>query len=149
MKHRKVMYLTNFIFNCTFFHIAFYHHKQIAEFDNNWFIFKNWKRQSCRDSFPWKNGPWFIRIAPFLKIWWKAIWKKNHLNIKLLNTLFFYFLNVFIKNNIFSNPLNNNIAILESKIMYFCLRPNFSWPNYLILIKWILICWKYIKIKST
>ena len=32
-----------------------------------------------------------------------------------------------------NNPFNNNIAILESKIIYFYLRPNFSWLNYNIL----------------
>ena len=52
-------------------------YKQIAEFDNNWFIFKNCKRSSCRKSFPWKNKPRFIRIAPFLKIWYEAMWKKT------------------------------------------------------------------------
>ena len=29
--------------------------KQIAEFDNNWFIFENWKWLSCRESFSWKS----------------------------------------------------------------------------------------------
>ena len=27
-------------------------YKQIAKFDNNWIIFKNWKRSSCREYFP-------------------------------------------------------------------------------------------------
>ena len=27
------------------------------------FIFKNWKRWSCRESFVWKIDSWFIRIA--------------------------------------------------------------------------------------
>ena len=53
-------------------------YKQIANFENNWLIFKYWKRSSYN-------------------------------------------------NNLF----NKNIAILESKIMYFYLRPNFPWPNYL------------------
>ena len=30
-------------------------YKQIAEFDNNLFIFKHWKRLSCRESFPSKS----------------------------------------------------------------------------------------------
>ena len=30
-------------------------YKQIAEFDNNWFIFENWKQLSCKESFPWKS----------------------------------------------------------------------------------------------
>ena len=37
--------------------------KQIAEFDNNLFIFENWKWLSCRESFSLKSDLSFIRIA--------------------------------------------------------------------------------------
>ena len=30
-------------------------YKQIAEFENNLFIFENWKCLSCRESFSWKS----------------------------------------------------------------------------------------------
>ena len=30
-------------------------YKQIVEFDNNLFIFENWKWLSCRESFSWKS----------------------------------------------------------------------------------------------
>ena len=48
---------------------------QIAEFDNNLFIFENRKRSSCREYFFEKNEPWFIRTATFLKIWLEVIRK--------------------------------------------------------------------------
>ena len=69
------------------------------------FIFKNWKRSSCRESFSLKNEPWFIRIASFLKIWLEAI----------------------------IIAINNNIATVKSKIIYFCLRSNFRDRTTLIL----------------
>ena len=51
-------------------------YEHIAEFSNNLFILENWKRLNCRESFFWKNDPWFIRITSFSKIWYKAIKKK-------------------------------------------------------------------------
>ena len=38
-------------------------HEQIAEFDNNLFIFENWKWLSCRESFSWKSDLHSIKIA--------------------------------------------------------------------------------------
>ena len=46
---------------------------------------------------------------------------------------------IFLYKIIFSllnNPFKNNIAILESKLMYFCLRPNFSLLNLFAAIKY-------------
>ena len=39
-------------------------------------ISENWERQSCEDSFTWKNDSWFIRIVSFCKIWYEAIRNK-------------------------------------------------------------------------
>ena len=39
----------------------------MAGFDDNQFIFENWKQSCCKESIPWKNDPWFIRIASFFK----------------------------------------------------------------------------------
>ena len=41
------------------------------------FIFKNWERKTCEDSFPCKNDSWFIRIASFCKIWYEVEGKET------------------------------------------------------------------------
>ena len=66
-------------------------YKQIAEFENNWFIFQNWKRLSYRESFPWKSDSLFIRITSFFKIWYEAIRKKVAIAIAILKSKIIYF----------------------------------------------------------
>ena len=103
-------------------------YKQIAEFDINLFILENWKRLSCRESFTWKNYPWFIRITSFFKIWYETIRKKVRVKIKFVNCIIIFCFKFFpwklisfLSNDLF----NNNISVLESKIIYFCLTSNF------------------------
>ena len=61
--------------------------------------------------------------------------EKNHLKIKFVKYITFLWFKWFLQKIIFSllnDPFNNNIAILESKIIYFCLRPNFRGRTTLI-----------------
>ena len=83
--------------------------------NNNWFIVKNWKRSSPKGSFPWKNDPWFIRIAPFFEISLRAIREKFWVKLFICFKFLVWKMIFLLLNYLF----NDNIAIFESKIIYF------------------------------
>ena len=122
-------------------------YKQRAEFDNSWFIFTNQKLSSYRVSFPGKNDPWFIRIASISKIWLEAIRNKVRAKIKFINKIIFlcfkFFSWIF---SLFKDPFNDKIAIFGSKIIYFCLRPNFRECS--TLTQFLLKCSIILKVAS-
>ena len=77
-----------------------------------------------------KNDSWLIRIASFCKILYEAIRKKVQQKYKFVKYFIFRHFKFFSLKIIFSlsNELfNNNIAILESEIIYFYPRSNFRW----------------------
>ena len=69
-----------------------------------------------------------MRIVLFLKLWYETIRNKFQVKIKFIKCIIFLHLKFFSWKIIFSfsnYPFNNNIAILESKIIYFFLRSIF------------------------
>ena len=52
-------------------------------------ILENWKLLSCEDSFFWQNGPWFIIIASFCKIWYEGTRKKVRVEMKFFECILF------------------------------------------------------------
>ena len=65
--------------------------------------------------------------------------KKSWAKIKFINKIIFLYFKFFSWKLIFSLPklpFNNNIAILESKIIYFCLKSNFPGSTTLNKIMW-------------
>ena len=80
-----------------------------------------------------KNDPWFIRITSFFKISYETIRKNVGVKIKFVKCIIFLYSNFFslkIITFLSNDPFNNNIAILDSKIMYFYLKTNFrGWTS--------------------
>ena len=69
-----------------------------------------------------------LKLDHFLKFGSKRPEKKVQAKIKFINKIIFLYFKLFSWKLIVSLPkwpFNNNIAILESKIIYFCLRFNF------------------------
>ena len=67
------------------------------------------------------------KITIFAKIWYEAIRKKFRVKIffKFIIFLRFKFFSWKIIFSLSNDPFNNNIVILDSKIMYFYLMSNF------------------------
>ena len=71
-------------------------YKHIAKFDNNQFIFQNWKRSSCSEFFSEKMINYLSESQHFQKFS-KNRYEKKHLKIKFLKYITFLCFKFFIE----------------------------------------------------
>ena len=84
--------------------------------------------QVVENLFPEKKIRDLLESHRFFKIWYEVIRKKVQVKIKFVKCIIFLCFKFFswkLISFLSHHPFNNKIAILESKIIYFCLRSNF------------------------